>query len=178
MHRASVKESSRMRNKQQEKRQAALALQKQKRMDQIALARQMSLAKTESEAVDPLMVPELIQELPEDEDWYFIPIPSGTRCLLATGHAKTLARDQKGKLVKQFETGLPGGSFKTRQTSGACLMEAIYDQEKFYVVDILAWNGTPFYECEAEFRFYWMAHHLQGLDHSIPIVPLQVFKLM
>jgi hypothetical protein len=39
------------------------------------------------------------------------------------------------------------------------LLDVVYSGERecFYVLDLICWRQQPMYECESEFRFYWLA---------------------
>jgi len=34
----------------------------------------------------------------------------------------------------------------------------------FYVIDIMYWKSLPFYECDTEFRFFWLSIKLQEVQ--------------
>lgn len=80
--------------------------------------------------------------------------------------ARTMARDQSGKVIMRFSSVFPGGSFLTRVSAGPCLMDCIFSDldQTFYVLDLMAWNGQSFYDCDAEFRLFWLSSQIAPLE--------------
>ncbi|CAI2182687.1 2831_t:CDS:2 [Funneliformis geosporum] len=90
-----------------------------------------------------VMHAEWIHEIPSDleNNWYVVLCP-------------------KGNIMNVFESILPAGanSYKGNKTTDYCILDCIYDQTKFtyYVLDLMCWKGHPIYDCDTEFRFYWL----------------------
>ncbi|KAI8907387.1 hypothetical protein EDD86DRAFT_276789 [Gorgonomyces haynaldii] len=151
-----------------EKRRRALEDQKQRRVDAQMLKRQLSLAQETSKSTEIFMNPEKIEadEIPTTSDWFWIPLPVGQRCLVTSGNQKTLIRDESGAIIKRTVSNLPGGSHRSRNCTGPTLLECILSQGIFYVLDVHIWNGTPFYDCDAEFRFFWKQSQFAQMNPS------------
>lgn len=123
-------------------------------------------------------------DVPRDlrEKWYVRPRPRGTRCLVVASRGKTVARSARdGSTLSTFQSALPGGSARTSRGRGGdcfCILDCVFtgderarkdsgrregvssDAEasrsgRYYVLDVMAWNGASMYECDVEFRFFW-----------------------
>jgi len=132
-----------------------------------------------------LTMPEWMwDDAPRDlrEKWYVRPRPRGTRCLVVASRGKTVARSARdGTTLSTFQSALPGGSARTSRGRGGdcfCILDCVFtgderarkdygrrdgvssDAEasrsgRYYVLDVMAWNGASMYECDVEFRFFW-----------------------
>ena len=109
--------------------------------------------------------------------WYVRPRPRGARCLVVAARGKTTARSARdGSTLRAFQSGLPGGSARTSRGRGGdcfCILDCVYCEDErarcdagretstsgrggtYRVLDVVAWNGTSMYDCDAEFRFFW-----------------------
>eukprot|EP01130_Rhizamoeba_saxonica_P019142 TRINITY_DN9814_c0_g1_i1.p1 TRINITY_DN9814_c0_g1~~TRINITY_DN9814_c0_g1_i1.p1 ORF type:complete len:309 (+),score=38.00 TRINITY_DN9814_c0_g1_i1:32-928(+) len=118
-----------------------------------------------------LMLAENLQEVPEDlsENWCCVPIPIGRRCLVVASHSKTQSRSVNGKLIRQFSSFLPGGGVRRHTDKQYCILDCIYDEPTFtyFILDILCWNGNQYYDCNTDFRFFWLSSKLGELDENI-----------
>mmetsp|Transcript_24611 Transcript_24611/g.27380 ORF Transcript_24611/g.27380 Transcript_24611/m.27380 type:complete len:256 (-) Transcript_24611:785-1552(-) len=105
-----------------------------------------------------LMMPEAMTGLPQDllENWYIKAYPVGTRCLVVAERHKTRAYRRNGKCLLSFNSPLPGGGIKPRGRE--TLLDCIFveSEMRFYIVDILTWNGNHVIDCELEMREYWI----------------------
>ena len=112
-----------------------------------------------------LMLSEWMVAIPEDlEDGYLcLPVPQGKRCLLVAAKGTTSAYTKSGHLFKQFPTPLPGGDRGHR--NGYCLLDAIFDEANstFFLIDLMAWNGLPYYDSDTAFRWQWLLWKLAEL---------------
>jgi snurportin-1 len=110
-------------------------------------------------------------------NWYVRPRPRGARCLVVAARGKTTARSARdGSTLRAFQSGLPGGSARTSRGRGGdcfCILDCVYCEDErargdvgretstsgrrgtYRVLDVVAWNGTSMYDCDAEFRFFW-----------------------
>lgn len=112
-----------------------------------------------------LMRPEWLIDLPHDlrSQWIVLPRPEGRRCLLVAAGGSTTARSRSGIQFARFPSALPGGSRHTQGTGDTfCILDAIYHAENstYYVMDLMCWKGYPLYNCNAEFRMFWMTSKL------------------
>ncbi|PKY38413.1 hypothetical protein RhiirA4_391960 [Rhizophagus irregularis] len=78
-----------------------------------------------------VMHAEWMQEIPSDleKNWYVVLCPKGKRCLVISAKGKTVSRLRNGNVMNVFES---------------------------YVLDLMCWKGHPIYDCDTEFRFYWL----------------------
>ncbi|KAG0231306.1 hypothetical protein BGW42_000292 [Actinomortierella wolfii] len=120
---------------------------------------------------DQLMIPEPLTEIPDDLDtnYYIIPIPTGHRCFLISSDGRTTARLPSGQLlVSAFESCLPAGSsnYKGNRKTDYCILDCVYSPKSrtFWTLDIMCWRGHPVYECETEFRFWWLRGKLAEIE--------------
>jgi len=105
-----------------------------------------------------LMLPESLQEVPEDlaSQWLMVVVPRGERCLVIASHGTTISRAQSGAKLERFASALPGGAFDAGgvHSSGDCILDCVYHEPSatYYVLDLLAWRGHLYYDCSTEFR--------------------------
>ena len=125
-----------------------------------------------------LTMPEWMwDDVPHDlsTKWYVRSRPRGARCLVVASKGKTITRSSRdGRTTATFQSALPGGSARTMRGRGSdcfCILDCVYAEDekarkddhhrgggrtgKYYVLDVMAWNGAAMYDCDAEFRFFW-----------------------
>ena len=114
-----------------------------------------------------LMFAESLEELPEDlsSNWRIVFCPAGKRCLVVASQARTRAYSKTGVLLRTFASLLPGGS---PLSQGNCrtdfsILDCVFEEMTmtFHVLDVMCWRSHPFYDCEADFRFFWLGVRLQ-----------------
>lgn len=120
---------------------------------------------------DQLMIPEIMTEIPLDLDtnYYLVPLPIGHRCFVISADGKTTARLPSGQLlVSPFESCLPAGSsqYRGNRRTDYCILDCVYSSvtRTFWTLDIMCWRGHPVYECESEFRFWWLRGKLAEIE--------------
>ncbi|KAG0011389.1 hypothetical protein BGZ82_003029, partial [Podila clonocystis] len=120
---------------------------------------------------DQLMMPEIMTEIPIDLDtsYYIVPLPIGHRCFVISADGKTIARLPSGQLlVAPFESCLPAGSstYRGNRRADYCILDCVYSSvtRTFWALDIMCWRGHPVYECETEFRFWWLRGKLAEIE--------------
>ncbi|KAG0332599.1 hypothetical protein BG004_001175 [Podila humilis] len=120
---------------------------------------------------DQLMMPEVMTEIPIDLDvnYYVMPLPIGHRCYVISADGKTTARLPSGQLLAApFESCLPAGStqYRGNRRSDYCILDCVYSSvtRTFWTMDIMCWRGHPVYECETEFRFWWLHGKLAEIE--------------
>ncbi|CAK9170285.1 unnamed protein product [Ilex paraguariensis] len=114
-----------------------------------------------------LMLPEWMIDLPDrlDQDWYIFARPAGKRCFVVSSNGVTVSRLRNGSLLHRFPSALPNGA-KTKDISRSaqsyCILDCIFHEldQTYYVIDMVCWAGISFYECTAEFRFFWLNNKL------------------
>ncbi|KAF8976546.1 hypothetical protein BGZ46_008176 [Entomortierella lignicola] len=120
---------------------------------------------------DQMMIPEALTDIPIDLDssYYIVPLPIGHRCFVISADGKTTARLPSGQLlVTAFESCLPAGSsqYRGNRRSDYCILDCVYSSvtRTFWTLDIMCWRGHPVYECETEFRFWWLRGKLAEIE--------------
>ncbi|CAJ0762507.1 19846_t:CDS:10 [Entrophospora sp. SA101] len=120
-----------------------------------------------------VMHAEWMYELPNDleENWYVVLCPVGKRCLVTSAKGNTMSRLRNGGVMDVFESNLPAGgsNYKGNKTTDYCILDCVYDQATFtfYVLDMMCWKGHPIYDCDTEFRFYWLTTKFNEVDPPI-----------
>ncbi|RKP08238.1 hypothetical protein THASP1DRAFT_23730 [Thamnocephalis sphaerospora] len=122
----------------------------------------------------PLMEGELMQSLPDDlaDAWYAALYPVGKRCWVVATAGCTVSRLRNGSLLAKFESSLPAGSraYRGNRSADYCILDCIYVERTFtyYVLDLMCWKGHPFFDCDTEFRQFWLQTQLAELDPLRP----------
>eukprot|EP00466_Bigelowiella_natans_P017463 jgi/Bigna1/39557/e_gw1.33.57.1 len=105
------------------------------------------------------MYPEWLIETPSDlaTNWYVLPRPEGTRCLVVSSRGKTISRKKSGAILHSFSSVLPSGNAKQRQPD-PCVLDCIYqaDLQTYFVLDLMCWSGYAVYDSTSEFRHFWV----------------------
>ncbi|KAI9288713.1 hypothetical protein BC943DRAFT_357569 [Umbelopsis sp. AD052] len=131
---------------------------------------------------DQVMFAEWLIDVPGDlyENWCVVPCPVGKRCLVISSNGQTTARLRSGRVLNKFESILPAGSstYKGNKVTDYCILDCIFDPVHwvFYVVDIMCWKGHPIYDCDTEFRFFWVATKIQADEMDVPNAGNQFYK--
>ncbi|CAO3657741.1 unnamed protein product [Umbelopsis ramanniana] len=131
---------------------------------------------------DQVMFAEWLIDVPGDlyENWCVVPCPVGKRCLVVSANGQTMARLRNGRLLNKFESILPAGSstYKGNKVTDYCILDCIFDPVHwtFYVLDIMCWKGHPIYDCDTEFRFFWVASKIQADEMDVPNADNQFYK--
>ncbi|KAI9593779.1 hypothetical protein BDF19DRAFT_446869 [Syncephalis fuscata] len=120
----------------------------------------------------PLMEGESINMLPTDlsTDWYATLCPVGKRCWVVSVAGRTISRLRNGATLANFESILPAGSraYRGNRSSDYCILDCIYVEQTFtyYILDLMCWKGHPFFNCDTEFRLFWLQTQLADLVAS------------
>ncbi|XP_071711675.1 uncharacterized protein [Rutidosis leptorrhynchoides] len=110
-----------------------------------------------------LMLPEWMIDVPDrlNQDWFVFARPSGKRCFVVSSNGTTVSRLRNGSQLHRFPSALPNGARTkegSRSAQSYCTLDCIFHEmdQTYYVIDMVCWAGISFYECTAEFRFFWM----------------------
>lgn len=108
-----------------------------------------------------LMLSEWLVDRPEDfeRDWLMLVCPIGRRSLVVASRKTTSAYSRSGQCLNNFPSLLPGGSRNTHRTAeDFCILDCIHHSSTrtYYVLDIMCWRGHPVYECDTDFRMFWL----------------------
>ncbi|KAG9305022.1 hypothetical protein G9A89_007425 [Geosiphon pyriformis] len=129
-----------------------------------------------------LMYAECMQGVPNDleANWYVVMCPVGKRCLVTSAKGMTISRFRSGRIMHLFESNLPGGSslYNGNKTSDYCILDCVFDENTatYYVLDLMCWKGHTVYDCDTEFRFYWLRTKLSELEPPSGKTSLYKFK--
>lgn len=195
---------------QSERRRRLLELQKLKRLDYVNHARRLAEDdwtgmeseeegdKKDDEEMDidtskklpkryanQLMLSEWLIDVPSDlgQEWIVVVCPVGKRALIVASRGYTSAYTKSGYRVNRFPSLLPGGNKRNSTTAkDYTILDCIYSEAKqtYYVLDVMCWRGHPFYDCQADFRFYWMHSKLpeeEGLGENTKLNPFKFVGL-
>uniref|UniRef100_G1Q2I2 Snurportin-1 n=1 Tax=Myotis lucifugus TaxID=59463 RepID=G1Q2I2_MYOLU len=192
-----------------ERRQQLLEWQKFKRLDYVNHARRLAeddWTGMESEEEDKkydeemgidtgkklpklyanqLMLSEWLIEVPSDlgQEWIVVVCPVGKRALIVASRGSTSAYTKSGYCVNKFSSLLPGGNKRNSTTAkDSTILDCIYSEAKqtYYILDVMCWRGHPFYDCQTDFRFYWMHSKLseeEGLGENTKLNPFKFVGL-
>ncbi|XP_021775892.1 snurportin-1-like isoform X1 [Chenopodium quinoa] len=122
-----------------------------------------------------LMLPEWMIDVPDrlSQDWFVLARPAGKRCFIVSTNGTTISRQRNGIVLHHFPSALPCGA-RTRGNSGSgqsyCILDCIFHEvdQTYYVIDMLCWGGYSLYDCNAEFRFFWLNSKLAESDACGP----------
>ncbi len=114
-----------------------------------------------------LMLSEWLVEKAHDfqNEWYLVLCPIGKRCLVVANKGQTKAYSRTGYLMNSFPSLLPGGNRRTaKDHKENCVIDCIFSETEriFYILDVMTWNSSTFYECDTEFRFFWLESKVNG----------------
>uniref|UniRef100_A0A0B8RX07 Snurportin-1 n=1 Tax=Philothamnus irregularis TaxID=1899461 RepID=A0A0B8RX07_9SAUR len=108
-----------------------------------------------------LMLSEWLIDVPPDldQEWLFVVCPIGKRALVVASRGNTAAYTKSGFCVNRFPSLLPGGN-RLNSAAGKeyTILDCIYNevQQTYYILDVMCWRGHPVYDCQTDFRFYWL----------------------
>eukprot|EP00904_Undaria_pinnatifida_P011058 jgi/Undpi1/7082/HiC_scaffold_22.g09556.m1 len=116
--------------------------------------------------------------------WYVMARPEGKRVLVISSKGETVARQMSGTVIHRFSSHLPGGSSAGRRGGtkggGYCILDCVFHEldQTFFVLDMMAWKGYPLYDCNTDFRFYWVRTKLLEADGPLETVsPSNAFRI-
>nr|KAF6502755.1 snurportin 1 [Molossus molossus] len=135
--------------------------------------------------VQMLMLSEWLIDVPSDlgQEWIVVVCPVGKRALIVASRGSTSAYTKSGYCVNRFSSLLPGGNRRNSTTAkDYTILDCIYSEVKqtYYILDVMCWRGHPFYDCQTDFRFYWMQSKLleeEGLGENTKLNPFKFVGL-
>ncbi|XP_078541214.1 snurportin-1 isoform X2 [Lissotriton helveticus] len=119
-----------------------------------------------------LMLSEWLIDVPPElnQDWLLVVCPVGKRSLVVASKGSTTAYTKSGYCVNRFPSLLPGGN-KQNSALGKdyTILDCIFCEvtRTYYILDVMCWRGHPVYDCQTDFRFFWIESKVQeeeGLD--------------
>nr|XP_032606222.2 snurportin-1 isoform X2 [Taeniopygia guttata] len=132
-----------------------------------------------------LMLSEWLVDVPSDleQEWVVVVCPVGKRALVVASRGTTAAYTKSGFCVNRFPSLLPGGN-RHNSTSDKVysILDCIYNEAKqtYYILDVMCWRGHPVYDCQTDFRFFWLSSKIQeeeGLGEKSRINPYKFVGL-
>ncbi|KAH9524808.1 hypothetical protein Btru_027918 [Bulinus truncatus] len=124
----------------------------------------------------PVMLSLYMEEAPEqlEQDWYFVVCPMGSRRLLVAANDTTQSYDSKGKPDLKFNSCLPNGGqtyVNNYKYFDLTILDTIFSSElkKFYILDMLHWKHYPYYDSEAEFRYFFLKDKYSELKEPLTV---------
>ncbi|XP_074693946.1 snurportin-1 isoform X1 [Strix aluco] len=132
-----------------------------------------------------LMLSEWLVDVPLDleQEWVVVVCPVGKRALVVASRGTTAAYTKSGFCVNRFPSLLPGGNRHNSTSEKVyCILDCIYNEAKqtYYILDVMCWRGHPVYDCQTDFRFFWLYSKIQeeeGLGEKSRINPVSSFVL-
>nr|XP_014332487.1 PREDICTED: snurportin-1 isoform X1 [Bos mutus] len=132
-----------------------------------------------------LMLSEWLIDVPSDlgQEWIVVVCPVGKRSLIVASQGLTSAYTKSGYCVNTFPSLLPGGNRRNSTTEkDYTILDCIYSEvnQTYYVLDVMCWRGHPFYDCQTDFRFYWLHSKLpeeEGLGEKTKRNPFKFVGL-
>uniref|UniRef100_A0A2K5WBL2 Snurportin-1 n=1 Tax=Macaca fascicularis TaxID=9541 RepID=A0A2K5WBL2_MACFA len=131
-----------------------------------------------------LMLSEWLIDVPSDlgREWIVVVCPVGKRALIVASRGSTSAYTKSGYCVNRFSSLLPGGNRRNSTAKDYTILDCIYSEvnQTYYVLDVMCWRGHPFYDCQTDFRFYWMHSKLpeeEGLGEKTKLNPFKFVGL-
>ncbi|XP_075391855.1 snurportin-1 [Tenrec ecaudatus] len=132
-----------------------------------------------------LMLSEWLIDVPTDlgQEWILVVCPVGKRALIVASRGSTSAYTKSGYCVNRFPSLLPGGNRRNSATAkDYTILDCIYSEvnQTYYVLDVMCWRGHPVYDCQTDFRFYWMHSKLPeegGLGEKTKLNPFKFVGL-
>ncbi|XP_077174205.1 snurportin-1 isoform X2 [Paroedura picta] len=113
-----------------------------------------------------LMLSEWLIDVPPDmaQEWLLVVCPVGKRALLVASRGTTSAYTKSGYCVNRFPSLLPGGNRRNSSMGkDYTILDCIFNeaQQTYYVLDVMCWRGHPVYDCQTDFRFYWLCSKME-----------------
>ncbi|XP_065589673.1 snurportin-1 [Cyrtonyx montezumae] len=132
-----------------------------------------------------LMLSEWLVDVPVDleQEWIVVVCPVGKRALVVASRGSTAAYTKSGFCVNRFPSLLPGGNrHNTTSEKVYCILDCIYNEaeQTYYILDVMCWRGHPVYDCQTDFRFFWLSSKIQeeeGLGEKSRINPYKFVGL-
>ncbi|XP_041283572.1 snurportin-1 [Onychostruthus taczanowskii] len=132
-----------------------------------------------------LMLSEWLVDVPSDleQEWVVVVCPVGKRALVVASRGTTAAYTKSGFCVNRFPSLLPGGNWHNSTSDKVySILDCIYSEAKqtYYILDVMCWRGHPVYDCQTDFRFFWLSSKIQeeeGLGEKSRINPYKFVGL-
>ncbi|KAF1767959.1 hypothetical protein GCK72_007919 [Caenorhabditis remanei] len=110
---------------------------------------------------DKLMLSEWLVDIPDSlsTEWTMVMAPTGKRCLVVASRGYTTSYNKAGRQLGQFQSRLPGGNSRSKNQSWT-ILDCIYANQVYHVLDVLTWNAHEFAENPYDFRQFMLKSKL------------------
>ncbi|CCD62354.1 Snurportin-1 [Caenorhabditis elegans] len=111
---------------------------------------------------DKMMLSEWLVDIPESlsSDWTMVMAPVGKRTLVVASRGFTVAYNKGGREVSRFQSRLPGGNTRAKNQAWT-ILDCIYSNQTYYVLDLLSWNAHEYVESPYDFRQFMLKSKLE-----------------
>lgn len=116
-----------------------------------------------------VMKSQWMEKKPEnfEEDYLTCICPLAKRRIIVAAKGLTCVYNKFGKLVDTYKSSLPNGSGNPqgKPSEEVTILDCLWcgSYQKFLVIDVMHWRSQPFYDSEAEFRFFWLSDKIPGV---------------
>ncbi|GFR96606.1 snurportin-1 [Elysia marginata] len=124
----------------------------------------------------PAMQSIFMESKPEDfeESWMFAVCPSGKRRIIVAADETTQSYNSTGASDAKFKSCLPNGNEafnEVHKLQDLTILDTMLNNEekKCYIIDMMHWRHYPYYDTEADFRFYCLADKYSELKKPTEI---------
>ena len=105
-----------------------------------------------------------------EQEWLMVVCPVGRRSLVVATRKTTSAYSRSGQCLNNFPSLLPGGCHRTHRTADDfTILDCIHHEASrtYYVLDVMCWRGHPVYNCDTEFRMFWLRTKLAEAGEAV-----------
>ncbi|RUS91915.1 hypothetical protein EGW08_000317 [Elysia chlorotica] len=109
-----------------------------------------------------------------ESEWMFAVCPTGRRRVIVAADETTQSYNSSGTSDAKFKSCLPSGSeafHEVHKLQDLTVLDTMFDSEakKCYIIDMMHWRHYPYYDTEADFRFYCLADKYSELKKPTEI---------
>ncbi|GFR71068.1 snurportin-1 [Elysia marginata] len=121
------------------------------------------------DAPHSVMKSQWMEKRPEgfEKDYLTCICPLAKRRIIVAAKGSTCVYNKFGKLVDTYKSSLPNGSGNPqgKASEETTILDCLWcgSYQKFLVIDVMHWRSQPFYDAEAEFRFFWLSDKISGI---------------
>uniref|UniRef100_UPI00358F2423 snurportin-1 isoform X2 n=1 Tax=Myxine glutinosa TaxID=7769 RepID=UPI00358F2423 len=165
---------------QTERREQLLGLQKSRRLDYVNHARRLATDDWSETGQDEMDNEDEEENDGQEGEEMEVELK---RCKLPRYYANqgtTAVYTKSGYCVNRFPSLLPGGTRKHTTRKEYSILDCVFSEANrtYYILDVMCWRGHPLYDCETEFRFYWLQSKLQEDEAIAEIGALNPFRFV
>lgn len=133
----------------------------------------------------PVCMPDWMTDVPKQmsTEWCVGVRPDGRRAVVIAANGRTTVRSRNGQHLRRggpFRSRLPGGNTTEGAKGGTTVLDCVLSEQDpnvLVAIDVMVWNDTFLYDCNFEFRQFWLQTRLGEVDAAndtpLRFVPLQ-----